>query len=66
MLAGGFHPYPLAGPPKASTGDAEVLAWLDDQSRYALDVTAHQPVTGPIVRDRFLAAVARFGTRPRR
>jgi hypothetical protein len=24
-------------------------------------VTAHQPVTGPIVRDRFLAAVARFG-----
>jgi hypothetical protein len=25
-------------------------------------VTAHQPVTGPIARDRFLAAVARFGT----
>jgi len=24
-------------------------------------VTAHQPVTGPIARDRFLAAVARFG-----
>jgi hypothetical protein len=24
-------------------------------------VTAYQPVTGPIVRDRFLAAVARFG-----
>jgi hypothetical protein len=24
-------------------------------------VTAHQPVTGPIVRDRFLAALARFG-----
>jgi hypothetical protein len=24
-------------------------------------VTAHQPVTGPIVRDRFLATVARFG-----
>jgi hypothetical protein len=27
-----------------------------------LDVTAHQPVTGPVVRDRFGAAVARFGT----
>jgi transposase InsO family protein len=52
-----FTHYPLAGP----AGDAEVLTWLDDHSRYALDVTAHQPVTGPVVRDRFLAAVARFG-----
>jgi transposase InsO family protein len=57
-----FTHYPLAGPAKAPAGDAEVLTWLDDHSRYALDVTAHQPVTGPIVRDRFLAAVARFGT----
>jgi transposase InsO family protein len=54
-------PYPLAGPHDAPAGDAEVLTWLDDHSRYALEVTAHQPVTGPIVRDRFLAAVARFG-----
>jgi transposase InsO family protein len=57
-----FTHYPLTGPPDAPAGDAEVLTWLDDHSRYALDVTAHQPVTGPIVRDRFLAAVARFGT----
>ena len=56
-----FTHYPLAGPPKAPAGDAEVLTWLDDHSRYALDVTAHQPVTGPIVRDRFGAAVAHFG-----
>src|SRR5215204_2717877 len=49
-----FTHYPLAGPAKAPAGDAEVLTWLDDHSRYALDVTAHQPVTGPIVRDRFL------------
>jgi hypothetical protein len=53
---------PLAGPPDPPAGDAEVLTWLDDHSRSALEVTAHQPVTGPIVRDRFLAAVARFGT----
>jgi transposase len=53
--------YRLAGPATAPAGDAEVLTWLDDHGRYALDVTAHQPVTGPIVRDRFLAAVARFG-----
>jgi len=56
-----FTHYPLADPNDEPTGDAEVLTWLDDHSRYALDVTAHQPVTGPIVRDRFLAAVARFG-----
>jgi transposase len=48
--------YPLAGPATAPAGDAEVLTWLDDHSRSALEVTAHQPVTGPIVRDRFLAA----------
>jgi transposase InsO family protein len=58
---GDFTHYPLAGPATAPAGDAEVLTWLDDHSRYALDVTAHQPLTGPIVRDRFLAAVARFG-----
>jgi transposase InsO family protein len=56
-----FTHYPLASPHDAPARDAEVLTWLDDHSRYALDVTAHQPVTGPIVRDRFLAAVARFG-----
>jgi transposase InsO family protein len=56
-----FTHYPLAGPGDPPAGDAEVLTWLDDHSRYALDVTAHQPVTGPIVRDRFLAALTRFG-----
>jgi transposase InsO family protein len=56
-----FTHYPLAGPADAPARDAEILTWLDDHSRYALDVSAHQPVTGPIVRDRFLAAIARFG-----
>jgi transposase InsO family protein len=56
-----FTHYPLAGTTSPPAGDAEVLTWLDDHSRYALDVTAHQPVTGPVVRDRFLAATARFG-----
>ena len=31
--------------------DVEILTWLDDHSRYALSVTAHQPVTGPDRRD---------------
>ena len=29
--------------------DVEILSWLDDHSRYALSVTAHRRVTGPIV-----------------
>jgi transposase InsO family protein len=34
--------------------DSEILTWLDDHSRYALSVTAHRHITGPIV-------VATFG-----
>jgi len=41
--------------------ETEILSWLDDHSRYALRVTAHQRVTGPIVRDAFRAAVAAHG-----
>ena len=33
--------------------DSEILTWLDDHSRYALSVTAHGRVTGPIVVDTF-------------
>jgi transposase InsO family protein len=45
-----------------STGeDSEILCWLDDHARYALSVTAHVRVTGPIVVDTFLAAVERHG-----
>ena len=29
--------------------DIEILTWLDDYSRYALRITAHHRVTGPIV-----------------
>jgi transposase InsO family protein len=34
----------------------EILSWLDDHSRYALSVTAHRRVTGPIVLDTFRKA----------
>jgi transposase len=33
--------------------DIEILTWLDDHSRFALSVTAHRPVTGPIVVNTF-------------
>jgi transposase InsO family protein len=48
-----FTHYPLAD----GTG-TEILTWLDDHSRYALSVTAHHRVTGPIVLTAFQAACA--------
>jgi transposase InsO family protein len=45
----------------ADGSDAEILTWLDDHSRYALSVTAHQPVTGPTVVTTFRAATAAHG-----
>lgn len=41
--------------------DAEILTWLDDHSRYALSVTAHQPVTGPIVVTTFRNTITNHG-----
>ena len=38
-----------------------ILTWLDDHSRYALRVTAHSRVTGPIVLAAFRAAIAAHG-----
>ena len=45
----------------ANGTDTEVLTWLDDHSRYALSVTAHRRVTGPIVLAAFRAAVTCHG-----
>lgn len=41
--------------------DTEILTWLDDHSRYALSVTAHRPVTGPVVVTAFRNACANHG-----
>ena len=41
--------------------DIEVLTWLDDHARYALSVTAHHHVTGPIVLATFRAACDTYG-----
>jgi transposase InsO family protein len=51
-----FTHYPLA-----DGTDSEILTWLDDHSRYALRVTAHPAVTGPIVLAAFRAACAAHG-----
>jgi len=51
-----FTHYPLA-----DGTDAEILTWLDDHSRYALRVTAHRSVTGPVVLAAFRAACTQHG-----
>jgi len=51
-----FTHYRLAG----GTG-TEILAWLDDHSRYLLRITAHRHVAGPTVVTEFRAAVAEHG-----
>jgi len=42
--------------------DIEIISWLDDHSRYALSVTAHLRVTGPIVVTTFRQAIRQHGT----
>jgi transposase InsO family protein len=51
-----FTHYPLA-----DGTDTEILSWLDDHSRFALSVTAHRRVTGPIVVANFRAAIDQHG-----
>jgi transposase InsO family protein len=47
---------------RLATGvDVEILCWLDDHARYALRLTAHQRVTGPVVLTEFRAAVVQHG-----
>ncbi len=41
--------------------DAEILTWLDDCTRYALSITAHRRVTGPIVTTTFRQTLAQHG-----
>jgi len=41
--------------------DVEILCWIDDHSRYAISVTAHRRVTGPIVVDTFTKALETHG-----
>lgn len=56
-----FTHYRLTWPDGRPGADSEILTWLDDHSRYALSVTAHQPVTGSVVLAAFRAAVAAHG-----
>ena len=39
--------------PLSDGSTTEIITWLDDHSRYALSVTVHRRITGPIVVDTF-------------
>jgi transposase InsO family protein len=56
-----FTHYRLTQPDGTPGADAEILCFLDDHSRYALCVTCHRRVTGPVVVAVFRQAVADQG-----
>jgi transposase InsO family protein len=56
-----FTHYRLTNPDGTPGADVEILSWLDDHARYALSVTAHRRITGPIVVATFGQTVAQYG-----
>ena len=56
-----FTHYRLTRPDATPGTDTEILSWLDDCSRYALHLSAHHRVTGPIVLATFRQTVATYG-----
>jgi transposase InsO family protein len=56
-----FTHYRLTQPGGQPGADVEIITWLDDHSRYALHVTAHPRITGPIVLSTFTAAADTHG-----
>jgi transposase InsO family protein len=56
-----FTHYRLASPASSPGTEVEILTWLDDHARYALSVTAHHRVTGPIVLATFGETCASYG-----
>ena len=56
-----FTHYRLTRPDGTPGTDTEIITWLDDHSRYALHISAHHRITGPIVHTTFTETVARHG-----
>jgi transposase InsO family protein len=56
-----FTHYRLIRPNGTPGADVEILTFLDDHSRYALSITCHRRVTGPIVVAVFRQTVADHG-----
>jgi transposase InsO family protein len=56
-----FTHYRLTRPDGRPGTDTEIITWLDDHSRYALHLTAHQPVTAKTVLNTFRQAADLHG-----
>jgi transposase InsO family protein len=56
-----FTHYRLTHPDGRPGADTEILTWLDDHSRYALHISAHPRITGPVVLAAFRETVATYG-----
>jgi transposase InsO family protein len=56
-----FTHYRLTRPDGRPGADVEIISWLDDHSRYALSVTAHPRITGPIVVTTFRETLTQYG-----
>jgi transposase InsO family protein len=56
-----FTHYRLTAPDGQPGSDVEIISWLDDCTRYALHVSAHTRVTGPIVRATFRQTLTQHG-----
>jgi transposase len=56
-----FTHYRLTRPDGTPGAEVEIISWLDDCTRYALHVSAHRRVTGPIVLSTFRETLATHG-----
>ena len=56
-----FTHYRLTRPDGRPGPDAEIITWLDDHSRYALHLSAHPRITGPVVLAAFRQTVTAHG-----
>jgi len=56
-----FTHYRLTQPDGSDGPDVEIISWLDDHARFALHVSAHARVTGPIVLATFRQAADLHG-----
>jgi transposase InsO family protein len=56
-----FTHYRLTDPDGTPGKDTEIITWLDDHARYALHISAHHRVTGPIVLATFRQAADLHG-----
>jgi transposase InsO family protein len=56
-----FTHYRLTRPDGRPGPDAEIITWLDDHSRYALHLSAHPRITGPVVLATFRETITAHG-----